>query len=262
MKRVCTGASIVRVVATGLAAIVLGAGVALAQTPPATPPANPPASPAREPTLDELLGIKPESPAPAEKEPADQPPDPSRAALDRDLSEAEVSEAFEQAVGLMGQTAQRLVGPTRPDAGLETQRLQEDILRKLDKLIDSAEKNAQQKQRKSRQKNSQQDQQQQQQQQNQQSSQAQSQSKRQKPSEQAGSEAGQGAARQDGAVGAGLGGATANWGNLPEHVREALTEGRSDRFSSLYRAMTQEYYKRLAEDRARGTSNAGGGRRP
>jgi hypothetical protein len=235
------------------------AGVALHSVALAQPAVTKP--PAREPTLDELLGIKPAAPAKPEAQPGAEPAadgakpsaDPSREALDRDLSDAEVDEAFAQAVALMGQTAARLGGAdgkSARDAGLETQRLQEDILRKLDALIDAAEKNAQQSQSKSKQK-SQQQQQQDQQQQGQQSSQAQAQQQQQ--GQRAGTQAGEGMPGQAAQPGTALGGSAANWGNLPQHVRDALTEGTSDRFSSMYRAMTEEYYKRLAEDRG-GTS--------
>ncbi len=233
-------------------------GVAAPQSQPGTPAPASSKPPAREPTLDELLGIKPakdaggavKPEAQPDTKPAEAPIDPSRAALDRDLSDAEVDEAFAQAVALMGQTAGRLRATPGPrDAGIETQRLQEDILRKLDALIDAAEKNAQQQQSKSRQK-SQQQQQQDQQQQGQQSSQTQAQQPQQ--GQRQGTQAGDGVPGQAAQPGTGLTGAAANWGNLPQHVRDALTEGKSDRFSSMYRAMTEEYYKRLAEDRASG----------
>lgn len=58
--------------------------------------------------------------------------------------------------------------------------------------------------------------------------------------------------RQDGALRAPPAGSAASWGNLPEHVRNALTQGRSDRFSSLYQQLTERYYRRLAEDRSEG----------
>ncbi len=251
------GARIVRSHAAFIVAAMV-AGVALHSVALAQPAVTKP--PAREPTLDELLGIKPAAPAKPEAQPGAEPAadgakpsaDPSRAALDRDLSDEEVDEAFAQAVALMGQTAARLGGPktdgkaTR-DAGLETQRLQEEILRKLDALIDAAEKNAQQSQSKSKQK-SQQQQQQDQQRQGQQSSQAQAQQQGQRQGQQSGTEAG-GVPGQAAQPGTALGGSAASWGNLPQHVRDALTEGTSDRFSSMYRVMTEEYYKRLAEDR-------------
>ena len=42
--------------------------------------------------------------------------------------------------------------------------------------------------------------------------------------------------------------ARAAWGNLPERVRDSLLEGSSDYFSALYEAMTEAYYKRIAEE--------------
>lgn len=38
------------------------------------------------------------------------------------------------------------------------------------------------------------------------------------------------------------------WGKLPERVRKELLQGRDDRFSTLYSKLTARYYKRLAED--------------
>ncbi len=38
------------------------------------------------------------------------------------------------------------------------------------------------------------------------------------------------------------------WGHLPARVREMLKQGRGDYKSPLYRKLTDEYYKRLAEE--------------
>jgi len=40
----------------------------------------------------------------------------------------------------------------------------------------------------------------------------------------------------------------ASWGNLPTKVRDALQQGASDQFSSLYERLTEAYYQRLAEE--------------
>lgn len=37
------------------------------------------------------------------------------------------------------------------------------------------------------------------------------------------------------------------WGRLPDRVRKELIQGRDDRFSTLYKKLTQRYYKRLAD---------------
>ena len=40
----------------------------------------------------------------------------------------------------------------------------------------------------------------------------------------------------------------AQWGALPERIRDRLIEGSSDVFSATYRALTEAYYKRIAEE--------------
>ena len=101
----------------GLAAI---AAVAVAEPAP-TAPTDEPAIP----SLDDLLGLE-----------SDATTDANRAALNRKLNAQEAGEQFQQAVELMGDAAQRLAGG---DMGLQTQRVQEDILRKLDQIIEAAQ---------------------------------------------------------------------------------------------------------------------------
>ncbi|MFM7262013.1 MAG: hypothetical protein ACKO3W_15595 [bacterium] len=38
------------------------------------------------------------------------------------------------------------------------------------------------------------------------------------------------------------------WGQLPERVRELVLQGRRDRVSTIYERLTREYYRRLAEE--------------
>lgn len=222
-------------------------GVAMAQQPPplqpvpttseatkAEPPKQdvPPAKP--EPTLDELLGLPGAGKAGA---------DPSKQELERKLSAKEAEEQYEQAVRLMGEVAERLeVGK---DAGLDTQRMQESILRKLDQLIKQAEQNRQQSKSKSKSKSKQQQQQNQQQQQPDQASQTDS-------SREHGSNAapdtiepppGQAAAPGSEVLSRG-----ASWGALPARVRDALVQGNADRYSALYQRWTEAYYKKLARE--------------
>jgi hypothetical protein len=219
------------------------AGVSAAEPPPAKPADPPP--PAKEPSLDDLLGLpgdaKSATPSPQPAPAVPPAPDSAKAELDRRLKTEEVNEEFEQAVALMGEVATRLTGAG--DTGLETQRLQQDTLRRLDKLIDDAQKN----QNRSRSKSKSKQQQQQQQQPGQQSSQQQAQSPR--PSNQAGDPS---VPMQSGALKPPPPASAASWGNLPEHLRQALTQGRSDRFSSIYQQLTEQYYKRLAEERRAG----------
>jgi hypothetical protein len=238
-------------------------GVSMAQTAPPVAPPAPPVSPAtesapgptKEPTLDELLGIV----TPAPKEPAPVPPAtdavtpagasvpdvvPGRTDLDRKLSDEAEGDDFSKAVLLMGDAARRL--KDSKDPGLATQRLQEDALKSLDKLISDAQKSQQQK--------SKQKQQQQQQQQQQQSPSSASQKKPGPPQPMPQPGPGEGGEpqrpREDG-PGRTRAGNTASWGDLPARVREALVEGLNDRFSARYRQKTEEYYKRLAEDKNR-----------
>ncbi|MCC6951028.1 MAG: hypothetical protein IT433_06235 [Phycisphaerales bacterium] len=217
--------------AVRLALQLLIASTALAQQ---AAPADPPAAPAaKEPTLDELLGLA--------RAPGDDGVASHDAALNRALGAEDPGEPFEQAVALMQDVVARL--NQESDAGLETQRLQQDILTKLDALIDAAQQNQQNQRQRSR--SRQQQEQQQAQQMQQQSQQAQQQAQ----TNQAGDP---NVPRQDGALRAPPAGSAASWGNLPEHVRNALTQGRSDRFSSLYQQLTERYYRRLAEDRSEG----------
>lgn len=179
-----------------------------------------------EPGLDELLGIKGESPTTSN--------DP----LEKKLSDNEASDDFVRATELMKTAADRLV--EAKDSGIETQRVQEDALRLLDKMIDQAQR---QKRSKSKKKKSQDNQSQEQQQQQQQSSQ-------QAATQSAASPEGGGdnSPGKDGTTKSPDAGNAAAWGNLPKHIRDALTQGSNDRYSSMYRDLTEQYYRRLAKD--------------
>jgi D-alanyl-D-alanine carboxypeptidase len=144
----------------------------------------------------------------------------------------------------MEQTAHRL-GQAR-DPGLDTQRLQEDTIRLLDKMIDESTKRRRQQKSKSQQQ--QQQQQQSQQQQSQQQQQQAQQASQQQQQRDSTSAQGNNTPGQDGPLNDPKLGNTASWGNLPAHLREALSQGRADRFSSMYRTLTEEYYRRLAKE--------------
>ena len=240
---------------------------------PANTPANTPtSSPTSSPSLDDLLGITDVAPArgkttqaPGETSdgsvpvrqsgPAGSAGTAGRSELDRRLSPGQPEQdPFKIAVELMNESATRL--NTTADSGLDTQRLQQEVILRLDQLISQAQKKP------SKQKPKPQQNQQQQQQQSQQNQQQDASSQRAK--EQAAS--GQGAQdTQSGPAGQAPNprtppaGAGAAWGNLPAHMRAALLQGSSDRFSSIYQGMTEEYYKRLAEEPSarRGTSGTG-----
>lgn len=211
------------------------------QGPPPAKSDGPTVPPVAEPTLDDLLGIKP---AEASKASPEGGKDAAKAELDRQLSAVEMDDEFEQAVKLMSDTARRL-GEAK-DAGLDTQRMQEQTLTKLDKLIDMA-KSQKQKKSKSKKKQEQQDQQQQQQdQQNKQSSQQNQQGQQEQQQQQGANAQGGVVAGQSGKLNAPPG-AGAAWGQLPERLREALMQGTNDYTSDKWKALTREYYKRLAE---------------
>jgi hypothetical protein len=238
-------------IAAGLFSGVLASGAALAQEPaPAgTPP--PPAqpgppkearpAPAQPPSLDDLLGLPAEKDggAGAPRTPTEPAKDPNQAALDRMLSPQEMAEQFQQAARLMAQTADRI--ERSRDTSIQTQRIQDDIIRKLDQIIADAKKQ----QKQSRGKSSKQKPQGDPQQQPQQGSQAeQNQGQRTNtPAQQAGQAPTGNDATLNPEVARG-----AQWGNLPARYRDALLQGNNDRFSLMYRQWTEAYYKRLAEE--------------
>jgi hypothetical protein len=211
-----------------------------------------------QPTLDELLGIKPAAPEGAKGEqPGGETPkgeqpkteggdDPSKADLNRRLTGKELSDAFEQAVALMGDASTRLV--TQKDPGLDTQRVQEDALKRLDQLISSLQKQSQQQQQSSSSSS----------QKNQDSKSSPQQQKKQ-PSKPSSSETKQGDGMQnhdgptlqEGKLNPQLESARAAWGSLPARIRDMLMQGTEDRFSARYKQLTQEYYKRLAEENSK-----------
>lgn len=227
-----------------------------AQEKPATPPATPapvapdaqpksePAAgaaqpPAKQPTLDELLGL-PKPKADPKAKPRPDAEDPTRSELERKLSPREVAEQFKQAVDLMGETATRL--ETSRDTGLATQRLQEDIIRKLDQLIKSAEQNQKQSQSSSSSSSSQREQNQNQ------PNQQQQQQQRDPKSKEAAPDTMEPPPGQDPRLSPGAAARGAAWGALPERLRDALLQGNADKYSSLYQKWTESYYRRLAED--------------
>lgn len=219
------------------------------EQPAKTPPAPAEVKKQSPPTLDELLGIKPETPKAGDSKrqtpadgragPGDAAPDRAEGELDHALSGDEINDAFAAAAKLMGDASSRL--KDHQDAGVHTQRIQEDIVRKLDLVLSSMQNNQQQSQSQSKsQKKSDQ--------QSESKPQAQK-SKSQSTPSSTSNENATAPARQDGQLSPAIESARAAWGSLPERVRELLMQGTSDRFSSRYQAMTEAYYKRLAEQK-------------
>jgi TolA-binding protein len=181
------------------------------------------------PTLDELLGISDQSEQAPETAISDE--------LDDVLSERQAGEAFQQAVTLMDRVATRISSDN--NIGIETQRMQEEIIRKLEKVIESA-------------------------QQNQSSSSSSSSSSQQSPQNQPNQQQGNQQGNpdpsgdgdqpstppglQEGDLADAPAPEGAGWGSLPERVREALTQGLNDTYSELYRKLTEDYFRSLAED--------------
>jgi len=164
-------------------------------------------------------------------------------ALQRRLSGEEATDALDEAQRLMQDSADRLAS-AGGDTSIGTQRLQEDALRRLDMVIEAAEqsRSSGSSSSSSSSSSSQQNQQSQQQAQGQQRT--------------AGRGDNRGEATPPGLREGELSPASvaggAEWGNLPERVRGALTQGLSERFSALYEELTRSYYRRLAEQRGSG----------
>ncbi|MCW5754167.1 MAG: hypothetical protein KIT24_05590 [Phycisphaeraceae bacterium] len=190
------------------------------------------------PDLDELLGLPPErsTRGGASGEVLPEAQDPSRAQLERRLAAEQANERFREAVQLMGESARRL-GDAR-DVGIRTQRLQQEILTKLDQVIASAQQGGGSSSSSS-------------------SSQPPQQPQRQPNQASAGQQHGDGERadmgpqHRDGPLNPELATSHAAWGALPDRVRDALVQGTNDPFSTMYRALTEAYYRRLAEERPR-----------
>jgi len=213
--------------------IVMGVGTAVLadNDAPATESKPKPDQPAAQPTLDELLGL--DSAKPADKpKPADTDTEPV------DLSEAQPSDNFMLAVAEMKDAAHRL--HALDDPGIGTQRLQESVVRRLDQLISQAKK---QQSKSGSGKGKPQD--------------SGSQQNQSKPTQGPPQDGGSQAAQQAGGPGsvmphdkpdAPLAEQLSEWGNLPPRLRDQVLQGLSDRYSQLYRQMTERYYRRLAEE--------------
>ncbi len=212
-------------------AVVVGApGPATSQAEPEPRPRPTP------PSLDELLGLQDDADNAAEQAARENEQE-----LQRRLSDVELGDAFEVALEKM-QTSADLLDIER-DSGLGTQRVQQDILIKLDQLIDIAKQMSQKQQMSTGGGGS-----------GQPKLKPGAEQKRQ-PGERgrAGSDAQGGQAidpppGQEGDINTIIEETDTEWGHLPERLRQMLEQGRSSYISRLYRQLTEEYYKRLAEE--------------
>lgn len=204
-------------------------------------------------SLDDLLGVPQDKPRGAESD-ADAALDEQARRLKKSLEEASIDDLVTRAIDGMKSASERL--SSARDAGIGTQRIQEDVVRTLDRLLEEAQR--QQQQRSSSRSSSR----------SQSSAQKQSEGDPQEqngqqrgaPRNARGSQDAQGATQSTGDAAAererdeatGSSGeldeARIEWGRLPERVRELVLQGRRDRVSSMYERLTREYYRRLAEE--------------
>lgn len=195
-------------------------------------------------SLDDLLNLPAQPSADdADDEPTDSDPgDTDADEIDLDsISNPQSSDPFAEAVAEMKVAAERLGGN---DAGLDTQRVQERVISRLDQMIDQL--------REQQQSSSSQQQAQQQDtgsEQNESRSQQASSGQDEADSTEGAQQAGRRGEVRDGARNEeAMNEERAEWGNLPPHLRDELLQGREDRFSDLYRPLTERYYQRLAEE--------------
>ena len=220
------------------AVMVLAAAVAAGAT--QNTPDAPDAEPAEEqsqelPSLDALLGIT-EEPDRSAADAADRDVEDE---LERELAEIRITDAFALALEKMSISADLL--DLKLDSGLGTQRVQEEILAKLDQVIDQAQQmqamgasgsGSSQKRQSSPSK----------------PAPGQPRPGGQQQSQSQDSQAGGPPPRQDGDINTVMEESRTEWGHLPDRIRQMLIQGLNDKYSSLYRRLTEEYYQRLAEE--------------
>ncbi|MEY3143093.1 MAG: hypothetical protein RLY21_1586 [Planctomycetota bacterium] len=222
---------------------------------PASNPPSPTAPPADSPkSLDDLLGVPGQKDSATSKRSEDDAATREQAKrLERSLDGASLDDLVLRAVDGMKSAAERL-GDAK-DPGIGTQRIQEDVVKTLDRLLEEAQK--QQKRQSSSSKSKRQSgkpqtgQQDPKEQNGQQSGgkeqqPSRSQDQRSTPGEE--NSQGDRPPDQSATDGTELDEARIEWGRLPERVRELVIQGRRDRVSTIYERLTREYYRRLAEE--------------
>ena len=216
-------------------------------------------------TLDELLDLESPATQPTEARPTGGEVggvEPG-SAMDRRLSAEQAADAFDQAVEAMGRAAARL--GDNADAGLDTQRVQEEVLAKLDQIIESAQQQQSESSSSSSSSSSSQAQNQDSQAQNagqnqpgdskpgqtqpgQAQAQAQAQSDQQSPGGENSDRFSPGQGGPNDPQPRSLDEVRSEWGNLPPRLRDELTNGLDEPYSPVYRRLTEDYYRRLAEE--------------
>ena len=225
------------------------------ETPPSTdPPKDPPAGQEGSSTLDDLLGIdEGDSPESGSEESTDIDPitEGEQKKLDDLLNERSLQENLDSAITDM-EIAARMIGRTR-STGIEVQRIQEEIMSRLDAVIEEAMRQQQQQQQ--QQSSSSQQQQQQEQQSEpgevpQQPSQTDQQQSGDAGQQQTTGESSEQLAqdRREAELEMMFKESDVEWGNLPERMRSILRQGLRESVSRMYQELTESYYRRIAED--------------
>ena len=254
------------------AAVILCVAARGVQAQDSKDPKAPP--PDGERSLDELLGIGDGDGAKSAQESARD----RSSNLKRVLTEQEAKNTLEAAVEGMRRSGALL---SQRDLGTAVQRVQEDVLARLDALINTAEQQQQQQQQ--QQSSSSSSPSEQQQQQGQQggkdrkpgetAEQAAERRRREEAQRRAAKESKQGKQGQETSEQGGRGGdgnnpgempeqvdpieggalseADAEWGNLPPRTRDMVQQGVREKMSSVYRRWTEAYYRRIAEEAKR-----------
>lgn len=277
---------------TAVLALTLGSALpSLAHTqeaPGAEPAIENQAESGDEPSIDELLGLDDDAPddkPDAEPKPADPDADKGDKAdpeLTRDLDKAltgkQAADQFAQAIEEMEEVAIRLGDESDP--GIDTQRMQDEIILKLEQIIASAQKTkSKQKPKPGQGKPQQGPPREADKQQGQQPSEQQGEKPGEKPGDQQGQKPGEkpgdkpgdqqgkkpGEGQQQGNKPGQESGTTGSkgsvrneelsmkdlregeWGNLPPRLRDELAESLSETFNPVYRAATEAFYRRIAE---------------
>lgn len=210
------------------------------------PSSAPPAS--DEPSLDDVLGL------PGKRSKTDDAA-ARQEQLQKALRDEKPADLLSSALDDLRRSAGLL---KENEPGLSTQRLQESAVRKLDELIQAARRMQQEQQQQNQQQRNQQ------RQQNQQNGEQQNGEQAKQPTparpQNDPSRANQpGAPQQPGANEppprvdpaqdmAQFDESRTAWGQLPARVRDAVRQGMRDPVSAAYRKMTQDYYRRMAEE--------------
>jgi hypothetical protein len=211
-------------------------------------------------SLDELLGV-PTASGDGSTSADDAATRAQQKQLDRSLDEAGLDDLVQRALEGMKSASQRL--ENQRDPGLGTQRIQEDVVKTLNRLLEEAQKQQQQNKSgsssRSKKSSGKQQSSDPSESNGQQRGESQGQSEQRRgsrdgdPSQATDGQSGSEGSRENAAEAAlsELAETRIEWGQLPERIRELVLQGRRDRVSSLYERMTREYYRRLAEEASR-----------